>query len=129
MATLIEMNERAFQIKIAQCLQKMTAGLGDIEQLAPMYLRHIMAATPSFLQYVPPPRVEYGLSKVVDFNSTQRQSSVAQLETVRCSSFFTRQEKEKKAIKQSFQWKLQQTSNELAKTKINETYDIAVCEM
>ncbi|MCJ1470105.1 hypothetical protein MMC07_008750 [Pseudocyphellaria aurata] len=125
MATLIEMNERAFQMKMAQSLQKMTAGLGDVEQPSPIY-----AAPPSPPpQYFQPPRVEYAPKAAIP-HPIQRPSSVAQpIETVRCSSPLTGREEEKEAMKQFFQWRLQQTSQEMVKTKINEAYNVSLREM
>ena len=117
-------------MKMAQSLQKMTAGLGDTEQPVPMYSGHLMAAPPALPQYVPSPRVEYGPFEAAISHSTQRHSSVAQpIETVRCSSALTGQEEEEEAMKQFFQWRLQQTLNEMAKIKINEAYDVALREM
>lgn len=68
MATLIEMNERAFQMKMAQSLQKMTAGLGDTEQSAPVYPGYAVAAPlqPPSLPLPPQPyRVDYAAASTL----------------------------------------------------------------
>lgn len=107
MATFIEMNERAFQMKIAQSLQKMTAGLGDTEQFTLMYPEYTIAAplppslSPSLS--LQPHRVEY-MIKPAAFCPIQPFPFVTILiEPVRCFCPLIGREEEEEAMRQFFQ--------------------------